>query len=50
MKKSDVTYGEFDFIKDIREMFAKVPKSGFEGIGDDCAVLPIGDEAIGAMM
>lgn len=39
-------YGEFDFIGDIREMFAKVPKRGFEGIGDDCAVLPMGDEAL----
>ena len=46
MNKSDITYGEFDFIKDIREMFAKVPTNGFEGIGDDCAVLPIGDEAL----
>lgn len=41
------TYGEFDFIADIREMFAKMPKNGFEGIGDDCSVLPIGgDEAL----
>ena len=39
-------YGEFDFIADIRDMFAKMPKNGFEGIGDDCAVLPIGDEAL----
>ena len=39
-------YGEFDFIGDIRDMFAKVPKNGFEGIGDDCAVLPMGDEAL----
>ena len=39
-------YGEFDFIADIREMFAKMPKNSFEGIGDDCAVLPIGDEAL----
>ena len=40
-------YGEFDFIADISEMFAKMPNNGFEGIGDDCAVLPIdGDEAL----
>ena len=39
-------YGEFDFIGDIRDLFAKVPKRGFEGIGDDCAVLPMGDEAL----
>ena len=39
-------YGEFDFIGDIRELFANVPKRGFEGIGDDCAVLPMGDEAL----
>ena len=40
------SYGEFDFIADISEMFAKMPKNGFEGIGDDCAVLPVGDEAL----
>ena len=39
-------YGEFDFINDIRELFTAIPKNGFEGIGDDCAVLPIGDEAL----
>ena len=39
-------YGEFDFINDIREMFSKIPNGGFEGIGDDCAVLPMGDEAL----
>ena len=39
-------YGEFDFIADIRDMFSKMPKNGFEGIGDDCAVLPIGEEAL----
>ena len=39
-------YGEFDFINDIRELFARVPKNDFEGIGDDCAVLPMGDEAL----
>ena len=39
-------FGEFDFIESIREMFADMPKRGFEGIGDDCAVLPIGDEAL----
>ncbi len=40
------SYGEFDFIADICEMFARIPKNGFEGIGDDCAVLPMGDEAL----
>ena len=39
-------YGEFDFIYSIRRMFADIPKKGFEGIGDDCAVLPIGDDAL----
>ncbi len=40
-------YGEFDFIGDIRQMFAQLPNNGFEGIGDDCSVLPIGsDEAL----
>jgi thiamine-monophosphate kinase len=27
-------------------MFRAMPNNGFEGIGDDCAVLPIGDEAL----
>lgn len=39
-------YGEFDFIGDIRNMFADMPKRGFEGIGDDCAVLSMGNEAL----
>ena len=39
-------FGEFDFIDSIREMFADIPKKGFEGIGDDCAILPIGEEAL----
>lgn len=40
-------YGEFDFIDSIRELFRAMPSNGFEGIGDDCAVLPIGgDEAL----
>lgn len=39
--------GEFGFIEGIREMFASMSDNGFEGIGDDCAVLPIGnDEAL----
>jgi len=37
-------YGEFDFIESIGEMFRSMPNNGFEGIGDDCAVLPIGDD------
>lgn len=37
-----VGYGEFDFIDSIRELFASMPDNGFEGIGDDCSVLPIG--------
>ena len=39
-------YGEFDFIADIRKMFARVPNNNFEGISDDCAVLPMGDEVL----
>lgn len=40
-------YGEFDFIESIREIFSSMSDNGFEGIGDDCAVLPIGgDEAL----
>ena len=34
---------EFLFIKAIAERFADLPAHGFEGIGDDCAVLPVGD-------
>lgn len=33
---------EFGFIERIRELFASLPTNGFEGIGDDCAVLPLG--------
>lgn len=33
---------EFGFIEQIRTLFAELPTNGFEGIGDDCAVLPIG--------
>lgn len=34
---------EFGFIEYIRERFAGLPDNGFEGIGDDCAVLPLGN-------
>ncbi len=38
---------EFGFIEHIRSLFAALPANGFEGIGDDCAVLPLdGDEAL----
>lgn len=33
---------EFEFIDRIKALFAPLPTNGFEGIGDDCAVLPIG--------
>lgn len=33
---------EFGFIEHIRALFAGIPANGFEGIGDDCAVLPVG--------
>jgi len=33
---------EFGFIDSIRALCADLPANGFEGIGDDCAVLPIG--------
>lgn len=39
-------YGEFNFIDDIRRMFADMPNHDFEGIGDDCSVLPIGNEVL----
>lgn len=34
---------EFGFIEQIRRLFAPLPDQGFEGIGDDCAVLPLAD-------
>lgn len=34
---------EFGFIDNIKKAFADIPAHGFEGIGDDCAVLPLGD-------
>lgn len=38
---------EFGFIDQIRRLFAALPDNGFEGIGDDCAVLPLnGGEAL----
>lgn len=33
---------EFGFIEHIRRLFSDIPGNGFEGIGDDCAVLPVG--------
>lgn len=41
MKKS-----EFGFIGDIATMFGTLPHHGFEPIGDDCTVLPLGEEAL----
>ena len=35
---------EFGLIDHIRDLFAALPANGFEGIGDDCAVLPVSDE------
>ncbi|MCM1151489.1 MAG: thiamine-phosphate kinase [Alistipes sp.] len=33
---------EFGFIDTLRTLCADLPANGFEGIGDDCAVLPVG--------
>lgn len=41
MKKS-----EFGFIGDIAKLFGALPHHGFEPIGDDCTVLPMGEEAL----
>ncbi len=35
--------GEFDFIEQIAKLSCTLPSNGYEGIGDDCAVLPMGD-------
>ncbi|MEG1865179.1 MAG: thiamine-phosphate kinase [Alistipes sp.] len=34
---------EFGFIDQIKAMFASLPANNFEGIGDDCAILPLGN-------
>lgn len=34
--------GEFELIAAIRRSCGRLPANGFEGIGDDCAVLPVG--------
>lgn len=36
--------GEFGLIGWIRKQFASIPTHGCEGIGDDCAVLPLNDQ------
>ncbi len=38
--------GEFGFIERVREASAAVVSEGFEGIGDDCAVLPLDGERV----
>ncbi len=37
---------EFELIASIRIAAEALPKNGFEGIGDDCATLPLGSEAL----
>ncbi len=37
---------EFDLIAAIRRQTSTLPDNGFEGIGDDCAILEWGDEAL----
>lgn len=37
---------EFELIAAIRRSVEGLPDNAFEGIGDDCAVLPLGDEAL----
>ena len=37
---------EFSFIGDIAKTFGTLPHHGFEPIGDDCTVLPVGDDVI----
>ncbi len=37
---------EFGLIDQIKELFSSLPTHSFEGIGDDCALLPLGDEAL----
>lgn len=45
--KPNRTMHEFELIAAIRRSCSKLPANGFEGIGDDCAVLPLpGGEAL----
>ena len=37
---------EFGFIEHVARLFADAYLHGWEAIGDDCTVLPLGDEAI----
>lgn len=37
---------EFGLIESIKALFSTLPTNSFEGIGDDCAVLPIGKESL----
>lgn len=37
---------EFGFIDQIKGLFSSLPTHSFEGIGDDCSVLPLGDEVL----
>ncbi|MFI3263805.1 MAG: thiamine-phosphate kinase [Rikenellaceae bacterium] len=37
---------EFGLIDQIKALFSSLPTHNFEGIGDDCALLPLGDEAL----
>ncbi|MFI3285481.1 MAG: thiamine-phosphate kinase [Rikenellaceae bacterium] len=37
---------EFGLIDQIKGLFSSIAPHGIEGIGDDCAVLPLGDEAL----
>lgn len=37
-------FGEFGFIRYIDNAFSTIPQNGIKGIGDDCAVIPIGEE------
>ncbi len=37
---------EFGLIDQIKGLFESLPTHSFEGIGDDCALLPLGDEAL----
>ena len=41
--------GEFGLIGLIRERFASIPSHGCEGIGDDCAVLPLNTGSAGGL-
>lgn len=45
LRQNFYSVGEFEFIDGIRRSFAGIDSHGIEGIGDDCAVIPVGADS-----